>query len=456
MEVTRQLRLDALNKHGLAPIQLTLCWAGHRLRLGSGQRCLPKHWDERRQHVKDKADSYASSVNQVLDDYSSVAAAAERAATETGQVLAPAVMRAEVERRYAELVAERAGRAELPPPPVAAPLTFFDHFDRWIEKEKQKISVRTGRKLSRDTLWTHQAVRDEIKDFGAATKLVVTFEGLNQEFYDGLRDYMLGTRGRSPRTFNTYIKRLRSFLFWAENQGLPVPARISKVLRLAQSYVGVEALTQAELLRIAAIDFTLPTVQAYLASSFPEPPPKAAGRGGRNALTSADHAQRTQWTRDLFLLCAYTSLRHADAQELGWQHVFPEQELIKKLLNKTNITALIPYLDDDVFQPVALLDSYRRLGEGATCLPFVRDPWRYLPHVAALARITRLKLGLHVGRKTYATLKVYQGIPKALVMLATGHQTEAQFNEYLGINEEELIASHRQTARRLPQKAQGL
>jgi hypothetical protein len=66
------------------------------------------------------------------------------------------------------------------------------------------------------------------------------------------------------------------------------------------------------------------------------------------------------------------------------------------------------------------------------------------------ARITRLKLGLHTGRKTYATLKVYQGVPKSLVMLATGHQTEAQFNEYLGINEEELLASHRQTARRLP------
>ena len=231
-----------------------------------------------------------------------------------------------------------------------------------------------------------------------------------------------------------------------------MPARISKVLRLASSYVGVEALTQAELLRIAAIDFSAPVVQAYLATAFPEPPAKVAGSGGRNALTSADHAQRTAWTRDTFLLCAYTSLRHADAQELGWQHVFPEQELIKKLLNKTSITALIPYLDDDVFQPVPLLESYRELG-GNTCLPFVRDPWRYLPHVASLARLTRIKLGMHVGRKTYATMKVYQGIPKALVMLATGHQTEAQFNEYLGINEEELLASHRQTARRLPQKA---
>ena len=110
--------------------------------------------------------------------------------------------------------------------------------------------------------------------------------------------------------------------------------------------------------------------------------------------------------------------------------------------------ALIPYLDDDVFRPVALLEHYRPLGLD-TCLPFVRDPWLYLPHVAALARLTRLKLGLHVGRKTYATLKVYQGVPKSLVMLATGHQTEAQFNEYLGINEEELLASHEQTARRV-------
>jgi integrase len=449
MEVTRQLRTDRLNKLGLAPIMLTVCWAGHRLRLGSGQRCLPKHWDDKRQHIKEKPDAYAGPINQALDDYTSAAHTAEREAAQLGQVLTPAQMRAAIERGYAALVAQRAGRVELPPTPAAAPLTFFDHFDRWIEKEKQKISVRTGRKLSRDTIWTHQAVRDEIKAFGAATGLVITFEGLGTDFYDGLRDFMLGTRGRSPRTFNTYIKRLRSFLFWAENQGLPVPARISKVLRLAQSYVGVEALTQAELLRVAAIDFTLPTVQAYLATAFPEPPAKAAGSGGRNALTSAEHAQRCAWTRDTFLLCAYTSLRHADAQELGWQHVFTEQELIKKLLNKTNITALIPYLDDDVFRPVALLERYRTLGL-ATCLPFVRDPWRYLPHVAALARLTRLKLGMHVGRKTYATLKVYQGIPKSLVMLATGHQTEKQFNEYLGINEEELLASHRQTARRLP------
>ena len=130
----------------------------------------------------------------------------------------------------------------------------------------------------------------------------------------------------------------------------------------------------------------------------------------------------------------------------------PRRNLIKRNLNKTTIVGLIPYLDDDVFRPVSLLEKYRPLGL-ETYLPFVRDPWLYLPHVAALARIMRLKLGMHVGRKTYATLKVYQGVPKSLVMLTTGHQTEAQFNVYLGLDEQELLDSHHKTARRLPGQA---
>jgi hypothetical protein len=69
------------------------------------------------------------------------------------------------------------------------------------------------------------------------------------------------------------------------------------------------------------------------------------------------------------------------------------------------VVSLIPYLDD-VFGPVELLEKYRLLNL-ATCMPFVRDTWRYLPNVATLARITRLKLGMHVDRKTYAALKIY-------------------------------------------------
>lgn len=351
------------------------------------------------------------------------------------------------EQHRAVLITERTGQ-DLVPAPLTRIRTLLDYFDAWIAEEEQKVSVRTGHKLSTDTIWTHRAVRKELANFATYRQQPLSFDTLNKAFYDGLRNYMLGVVGRSPRTFNTYVKRLRSFLFWAESQELPIPPHFRKTLRLAPSYVGKDALTQEELLQIAVIDFASPQVQDYLTAAFPEPPPRTAGSGGRNALTSVEHALRTEWTRDTFLLCAYTSLRHGDAQELGWQHVFPKQELIKKQLNKTTVVGLIPYLDDDVFRPIALLEKYRPF-ELETCLPFVRDPWLYLPHVAALARITRMKLGMHVGRKTYATLKIYQGVPARLVMLATGHQTEAQFNVYLGIDEQELLDSHRKTARRI-------
>jgi hypothetical protein len=124
-------------------------------------------------------------------------------------------------------------------------------------------------------------VLQELEAYAEHRQQPLSFEGLNQEFYVQLRNYMLGMAGRSPRTFNTYVKRLRSFLFWAEDQGLPVPPLFRRTLRLEPSYVGKEALTQDELLRVSALDFVSPRVKQYLAQAFPEPPyspPKGATR----------------------------------------------------------------------------------------------------------------------------------------------------------------------------------
>ncbi|WP_223654396.1 hypothetical protein [Hymenobacter psoromatis] len=80
---------------------------------------------------------------------------------------------------------------------------------------------------------------------------------------------------------------------------------------------------------------------------------------------------------------------------------------------------------------------------------------KYLPHVAQLAALTRLALTSKIGRKTFTTLKIYQGLPKSQVMLATGLQTETSFNRYLGIDEAELVDSFKKTARRVAEKGGG-
>jgi hypothetical protein len=141
----------------------------------------------------------------VLDDHAAAAHALHRAAQ--GAPSGKNQLRAGI----AALVAARTGQT--PPPKIIR--TFLDYFDRWITEAEEKVSVRTGHWLSPDTLWTHRAVRKELAAFATHRRQPLSFEGLTKAFYDGLRNYMLGVAGRSPRTFNTYVKRLRSFLFWA-------------------------------------------------------------------------------------------------------------------------------------------------------------------------------------------------------------------------------------------------
>lgn len=60
-------------------------------------------------------------------------------------------------------------------------------------------------------------------------------------------------------------------------------------------------------------------------------------------------------------------------------------------------------------------------------MPYAPKPDDYLPHLARLAGITRIAVTSRVGRKTFVTLKIHQGMSRTEVMLATGHQTEKSF-----------------------------
>jgi integrase len=441
MEVTRQLRRERVDKKGLAPIQLTFCWDGQRLRLPSGQKCLPKDWDEKRGRTKAKPGTYLDDVNQVLNRYQDAATGAAHAARLAGRALDKDAMRAEIEQRYQRLAQEASGEApdEVLPPPLPAEPTFLDHFQRWIDAEAVKVSVRTGRVLSRDVIHSHNQLKKELARFQHAADYELRLTGISPEFYELFRNYALGAAGRSPRTFNGYLKQLRQFLFWCEEQELPVSPRFRRVLRLVPGYVGVEALTEAELLTVAGLDLRTPAVLALVAERFPI-------TYERRSLSPEEQLERLNWVRDKFLLCAYTGLRLSDADRLAPEHV--QGDLLRMRAGKTDVICRVPLVDDAVFKPQALLAQYAGLGL-ATYLPWVRDPWKYLPLVQQLAGLTRLHLGMHVGRKTFATLKIYQGVPRSQVMMATGHQTEANFNRYLGIDEQELMESYRRTARKV-------
>jgi integrase len=313
-----------------------------------------------------------------------------------------------------------------------------------VDYQAGKVSVRTGRQLSKTYLGHLRGIGRDLAAFEQAAPYPLEFARINAEFYAAFQRYYLTTLGHEVNTFGSAIKKIKSFLYWCEDHDLPVSPKFHR-FEAPDQYKGADFLTEAELQAWAALQVRTPEALAYLAGHFMPPPPRPNRRpGGRAVLTFEQHLERLEQARDKFLLCAYTGLRISDADRLAPRHL--HGELIRLRAGKTGVQCLIPFFDDSVFRPVALVEKYAPLGL-STCLPLVRQLDEYLPHLQQLVGITRLRVTTRVGRKTFATLKIYQGVPKTQVMLATGHKTETSFNRYLGIDEQELLAIYRRTAR---------
>jgi hypothetical protein len=442
MEVTRQLLTERASKKGLARIQLTFCWANQRLRLSSGQKCAPKDWDARQHRAKAKPGTFLDDINTVLQHYTDAATAAEHEAKKKGQVLSKDAMRAEIERRYQLLAREASGLAEVPAPPAPVARAVAEEMAYWVEHVvAARISRRTGKPIAAKVVHNHRRAAVDLASFAQASPVPLTYAGIDARFNEAFRNHLLGPLNRGAGTYNHYLSLLRAFLMWALAEGHPVNRRFREVLKPVEHHTFVEAFTKDEVLAIAAIDFTTPAVWAYVQAQFPQQP--TAGR--RRMITTAEHLQRLRLTRDKFLLCTYTALRIGDADALRPAQLHGDVARVKA--SKTGVTCIIPLVDDDVFKPASLLRAYEGT-DPKWCMPRVNYPYLYLPHVQYLAGITRLPVRFHTGRKTFATLKVAQGVPRSQVMMTTGHQTESSFNHYLGIDEAELLTWYRRTARK--------
>ncbi|SHL98852.1 phage integrase SAM-like domain-containing protein [Hymenobacter psychrotolerans] len=449
MEVTRELRLERLSsKKGTAPIRLTFRWDNRRLRLNSGEVCRPADWSAKLGRVKDKPGTYADLINGTLECWTRAATEAHAAARRVGERWEEERMEAEIRVRYQRLQAEAHGTPaeQLPPLPAVAtkPLTLLEQLDRWIEFQAGKVSLRNGKPLTKTYIGRLRNLRQVLATFAQQQHYPLRFDTINADFYAKFQHYQLTVLGNQVNTFGGYVKNLKNFLYWCEERELPVTSKFHH-FETPEIYVGADFLTEAELRAWAGVDFTTPAARAYLAAHF-TPDPAHPGRpgSGRPAVTLEQHAERIELARDKFLQCAYTALRISDADRMAPEHI--QDDILRMDAGKTGIRCLIPFFDDEVFKPVALVRKYAPLGL-ATCLPKLHTLDDYLPHVQHLAGITRIQVTTRVGRKTFVTLKIFQGVPKAQVMLATGHQTEKSFNRYLGVDEQELLTIYRRTAR---------
>jgi integrase len=434
MKITRQLRVDALAADGTAPIQLTISWEGNRLRVGTGAVVRPEHWDG--QQVKVQKDTAHDSVNPRLNRATEAAATAQAEATRQGRKLPPAELKAAV----AAALALTPVVTEAPALPVATDVASL--YTRWMREHVDKPRGRTGKPLSKTAKAGFQATLERFLKYQEARGLMLHVETLDLAFYQDFRTYMLDELGQGVNTFGKHISRLKTFLGWVERElELPVHRHYRRFV-VSTKKVVVEALSEKELRAIAGLDFQDPALRAQLASLRVElGRPTGAAQG---ASWEADWIAHVELARDKFLQCCYTGLRISDANRAAWRDVRGNL-LVLEDVAKSQVTVYIPFYDDDLFQPVALSERspYDLL------VPECYRANEFLKVVQRLVGLTRLNLTTKIGRKTFVTLKLYQGVPARTIMQATGHQTEEAFNAYVGVDEQEIVQTFmRKSARR--------
>ncbi|MDO7875503.1 phage integrase SAM-like domain-containing protein [Hymenobacter sp. ASUV-10] len=438
MKLTRQLRLDALAADGTAPVQLTISWEGNRLRLGTGVVVRPEHWDEAAKLVKVQPGTPHAAVNPRLNRASEAAGQAQERATSEGRKLPKDELRTAVEAALRLAPVPEPAPSPAPVATADAPTTSeFDQLQRrWIQEQLYKPRGHSGKPLSKTTKAGFEATRERFHQYAEARGIELRVENLNLEFYQDFRRYMLEELGQGVNTFGKHIARLKAFLGWAEAElDMPVHRHYRKFT--APKLRGrVDALSEAELRTIAALDFTDPATRERLLVLRVEMS-RATGKHQDDASAEAWLAH-VELARDKFLECCYTGLRISDANRAAWQHVRGNL-LVLDSTAKNEATVYIPFYDDDLFQPVALANRYEHRSPFDLLVPECYRANEFLKVVQRLSGITRLNLTTKIGRKTFVTLKLYQGVPARLIMQATGHQTEEAFNHYVGVDELRLV-----------------
>jgi site-specific recombinase XerD len=291
---------------------------------------------------------------------------------------------------------------------VKAPtVDFFELYAKWVAESKNRISNHTGDVLSKNTIKTYNSALEQFKEY--AKTHVLDICNIGKEFYGDFSAHCLNKSKLTPNTMGKYFGVLKVFMAWAEEyleeKGIDISQKYRR-FKTTKRYKGVDHLTSKELALFQAFE----TDKKHLRTAC-----------------------------DLFLMMCYTGLSVGDLAKLKRDHIPEGGNMVLINRNKTRNECVVPFFDDQIFKPVALVEHYKGL---STLLPSMPDQKinEHIKTVAGFVGFGRFVVTTKIGRKTFATIKhLEQGVEAHIVMRATGHTTEKAFLRYVGTDRKAIV-----------------
>lgn len=421
-----ELRPEKKDKDGRSPVRIIYQISGERRFASTSIRLLADYWDVKGQRAmaREKRDIkklhptlptplYLTSteIQEINDELASVRIEflnIERR-FEMDQTVYSAAMVIDTYLQKKGVKTKKEGSSNI----------VFEFIDRYIADNK---ATREAGSLA-----VYRALRKHLEGFETRLKTRITFDSIDHAFFQSFQAYLLSLTktdkesgetvpGLNNTTIAKQLSTLKTFLNYAKVHGVTVSEKY-KTFKIKRESLEVIALTSEEFETLFSLDLV----------------------GNK----------RLEQTRDIFCFACSTGLRYSDLSQLRREHI--KEDEIRLTVKKTKEWLTVPLNK----YSKAILDKY---AERLRPLPMISNQKLndYVKELCKLANIDESieivrfhgakrvatiypkyeLIGVHTGRKTFATLSLEKGMSAEEVMTITGHKDYKSFKRYVKVTEQ--------------------
>jgi len=397
------------------PIFLVFWYDQLRIKVSTGEKIHPDNWNaETHKARKTKENPQGGNINTRLKDQKQLAEDTARDHLNRNNTILKERLQKEI-------------RDAIRPKPQNEPeiMTFYKAIQEFIDK-----SDRSPRTIS-----SYKATQKTLEKFNETLKRELTFEDINNDFYEDFVKYLTYSiqhsrktkpgqdkqvkTGYNENTIGNRIKNIKVFMNYSLDKGYTTNQghkhrKFKKVEQTADTIY----LTDNELETIYNKDFT-------------------------------DNPKLDR-VRDLFIIGCYTGLRFSDLSQLTPDKFIKGGQQIKVKTQKTGETVIIPLhwtikeilkkYNDELPRAISnqkMNEYLKDLGEKAG----INERIMLTTKTAGLKHEQPFDkwqlISVHTARRSFATNMFLAEVPTISIMKITGHRTEKAFMKYIKITQEQ-------------------
>ena len=391
-----ELRKDKVTQDGLMPIRILFRIGSSVIKRNTGLNCKPEDWQNNRVKANTKKEKYYGydSINEKLSEIESKIQDISL------------FFRASKIKPTKELFLEKYDYEEKVV--ITTEYEIFKCFEEYIEKGKLTKTP--------NTIKGQITVKNYLELFCKEKNISLSFDEVNNDFFDSLRDYSYEVKKMKQNYFAKVIKVLKSFLNWAIEKGYNTNREFEK-FKAAEHDIDIVFLTFEELMNLYNYQF---------------------------------ESDRLSQARDFYCMGCFTGLRFSDLSKLHLANISEDHIVLSIQKTKTQnhaiklnkyAKAILGKYKGTIYEPLPIISSQKFNEYIKECCELAEINQLFTVHwfvgnkKKSLTQPKCKFITSHTARKTFITNSLLLGMePKAIKKIAN-IKKDAVLDKYMKVTE---------------------